>query len=289
MGAQAPRRRRGQGPRAGSVPEFFAGRAHALARRCLGTLDQATRGDAILHRRQAVQVMPCVESPAAEERADPRHGLSQRARRGVVGLGRLGDRECDVAQPRVVRGAQGQVAFEALGHRGSGTAGGDAIAGGLGGDLRAALGHVVVPRGRLDMGQQCRAVAPQVGAAPSKGAGGTPRGGRDRGLGPQAPTEEHGNRGRIDRGVCGLAAVEGCPRAGMPQHTSAPLVRTQSRAPGPGEETFDSHHEPRTVRRDGREQQVGGRLHRAMEHDLTIVLHATDRHGAGMPVAPTVK
>ena len=74
-GAQAQHRRFGKGPLEGGVPDFFAGRAQAFARRCLGTLAQATIGDAILHRRKAIHVVHFVEQHEAEDRADPRHGL----------------------------------------------------------------------------------------------------------------------------------------------------------------------------------------------------------------------
>src|SRR5439155_16327526 len=139
------------------------------------------------------------------------------------------------------------------------------------------------------MGQKVSAFAPQVGAATSKVAGGTHRRWRDRGLRKQAPTEEHGNLVRIDLVVFGLAAVDGFHREGMPQHKGDPLLSTQIREPVPGEETFDSHHETLTGRGDGLEKQVGGRLHIAMEHDLTSVFHDTDLHGAGMQVDPTGK
>ena len=97
MVAQEHHRRLGKGPLEGGVPDFFAGRAQAFARRCLGTLAQATIGDAILHRRKAIQVVNFVEQPEAEDLADPRHGLSQRERVGVMVFGRLDDSKFDVA------------------------------------------------------------------------------------------------------------------------------------------------------------------------------------------------
>ena len=73
--AQEQRRSLGKGPLEVGVPDFFAGRAQAFARRFLGTLDQATIGDEILHRRKAINVVNFVEQHEAEDLADPRHGL----------------------------------------------------------------------------------------------------------------------------------------------------------------------------------------------------------------------
>ena len=101
LGAQEQRRSLGNGPREVGVADFFAGRAHAFAGRCLGTRAQATLGNDILHRRQAIHVVHCVEPHEAEARAAPRHGLSPRKRVGVMVFGRLDVSECDVAKPLV--------------------------------------------------------------------------------------------------------------------------------------------------------------------------------------------
>ena len=89
---------------------------------------------------------------------------------------------------------------------------------------------------------------------------------------------------RIALGVCGLAAVDGWHVSGMPQPTRHPLLRTQRREPGPGDETRDSHHAPLSVRRDGLEKQGRGRLNRAVEQDGTIVLNDTDLQAAGLHI-----
>jgi hypothetical protein len=52
------------------VADLCAGRAHALACGRLGTLDQATRGDTILHRREARHSVHVIAPPKAEDLAD---------------------------------------------------------------------------------------------------------------------------------------------------------------------------------------------------------------------------
>jgi hypothetical protein len=287
----APAQRGGlrNGPREVGVPDVFAGRAHACARRCLGTLDQTARGANRLPRRKAGKVVHVIEQHEAEELADTGDGLPQLPRVSVRVCGRLDASECAMAQPWVVIGAQGPVDCKTLGHGGSGTACRDALAGGGGGALRADLGPVIVTLGLVDRGPPCSACAPQVGAAASEVAGGAPRRRRDRGLGEQAAAQQRRPLVRIARVGFGLATVASLQRAGMPPHQGHPRFRTQSSEPGPGEETCDSHHETRTGRGDGLEQQVWSCLHMAVEHDRTSVLHATDIHGAGVHIDPTVQ
>jgi hypothetical protein len=75
----APAQRGGlrNGPREVGVPDVFAGRAHACARRCLGTRAQATRGANRLPRRKAGKGVPVIEQHEAEELADTWDGLQQ--------------------------------------------------------------------------------------------------------------------------------------------------------------------------------------------------------------------
>ena len=273
MGAQEQRSGLGQGPLEVRVPTCVAGCAHAFARRCFGTLPPATRGDTIRPPGEAGQGMEGVEQHEAAPLAEPRHGGPQRPRVGVRRVGGLDDRECAVAPPLVVLGAEGAGDGDALVPSGLGPAVGDAITVRFGGALLADLGPVVLTLGRVDMGQKLRALAQQGGAAAAEGTGGAPRRRRDPGLGEHASAQQRGNLGRIDRVVCGLAAVESVQREGMPQHQGHALWCTQIREPVPGEETRDSHHEPRTVWGDGLEQQVWSCLHMAVEHPLTIMVH----------------
>jgi hypothetical protein len=289
IGAQAPRRRLGTGPRAVGVPAFGAGRAPACARRGLGTRAQATRGDAIRHRRHASTVVHVVEPHAAEALAAPRHGLSPRARGGGMVCGRLDDRACDVAQPLVVRGAQGQGACEARGHHGSGTAVGDALAVGFGGARLAELGHGILPRGMVARGQPCSACAQHVGAAPSQGAGRTHRRGRDRGLRPQASPEEPGPLVRIARVMFGRAAGEGFQRAGVPEDAGQARRGAEGSEPVPGAEACNGHTQTGPRGRNRFEQWCRSGLHLAVEHDGSVVAHQTDGQTAGVQVDATGK
>jgi hypothetical protein len=90
-----------------------AGRAHALACGRLGTLDERALGDTILPRREARHIGHVIAPPKAEELADPRHGLAQGQRVGVMMVGRCAHRECDIVQELLVRGAQGHVDLDA--------------------------------------------------------------------------------------------------------------------------------------------------------------------------------
>ena len=161
---QEPRCGLRKGPREVGVADFVAGRAQAFAGRCLGTLAQTARGDTILHRWKAVHGVHCLEQHEAEELAETRNRLPQIQRVSVMVCGRLDAREFDIAPQLVLRGAQGQVDLDALLHGGIDKACSDALAGGFVGALLAALGQVIWTRGIVDMGQQCSALAHQVGA-----------------------------------------------------------------------------------------------------------------------------
>ena len=118
-----------------------------------------------------------------------------------------------------VRGHQGPVDLEALGHRGSGTAVSDAIAMGCGGDRRADLGQVVWTLSVVTMRQPCSALPHPRGAAASEVTGRTPLRGRDLGLWEQAPREAHRNLLRIDLVVFGLATLPRLHGEGMAEHS----------------------------------------------------------------------
>src|SRR5262249_4622691 len=115
--------------------------------------------------------------------------------------------------------------------RRSGTAFGDALPLGLVGDLLAQLGQVVWAVGLLARGQECSPLAPQGGAAPQEVTGGTPLRRRDVGWWEQAAAQEGGNLVRIDRGIFGLAALDGFPGEGVAQdkgHTLVPHTRRRA-------------------------------------------------------------
>lgn len=87
-----------KGPLEGGGPDCFPGRAQAFARRFLGTRAQTALGDNSLHRRNAVHVVHVIEQHEAEELTETGDGLPQTQRVSVMVLGRLDDRECDLAQ-----------------------------------------------------------------------------------------------------------------------------------------------------------------------------------------------
>jgi hypothetical protein len=123
-----------------------------------------------------------VEQDQAEDRANPGDGWQAVERLGSVLLRRVHDRQLEVCQPRVVVADQGHVTLEALWHRGSRTALGDAGPVGWVGDVLANLGEVVLALGVVDMGQEFCPLAPQRHATSHEVTGGTHGGGIDVGV-----------------------------------------------------------------------------------------------------------
>ena len=162
--AQEQRRCCGKGPLEMTMPAFFARRAQALARGFLGTLDQATRGDTILHAGEPVDIVEFVEEHQAEKLANPRHSLPQIQGRSIVWPGRFQDGEFQSLAQVVLIGDKRQSDLKSLWHREIGKAFGNALTVGFVSNLLPALGQVVWTSGIMAMGQQCSAFAHQVGA-----------------------------------------------------------------------------------------------------------------------------
>jgi hypothetical protein len=225
--APAQRRRYGQGPRELAMPALLARRAPALARRFLGPLAPATRGDNILHAGAAVESVECIAQHEAAQRAAPRHRWPQIQGLRSVGLGRGQDGACQGLAQRlaqlVILGEARQGACEWLWPSRRGKACGNARTVGGVGALLPELGQVVWPMGRVDMGQPCTPFPPQVGAAAEEGARRAPRSGRDRRLREPAPAEQEGNVWGIERRVLGLATVHGWQREPAPGPRPCPL------------------------------------------------------------------
>jgi len=237
-----------------TFPIFFAGCAQAFAGGVLGALDQATRGDTILDAGATGNIVDCIKQYDAEDRADPGDGLSQIQGLRIVVLGGLQERECQVFEQCVIIGDERHVNLTGLWHRGIGTAFGHPSTVGCVRALLAALGQGVLTLGMVHMGHQCRALAPQVGAAASEGASRTHGSGRDRGLREQAATEQAGHLWGIALRVFGFATVQSLHREGMPQDTGHALLCTELSQPVPGTHKRDGHDEPLAVWGDGLEQ-----------------------------------
>jgi len=247
------------------MPDVFAGRAHTFAGGCLSAFAQTPRGDQILPAGATGNIVDCIEPPAAEELAEPGHGLEPRQGLRLMLLGRLQEGECQLLAPLVIRGDERQVDGKGLVHRGIGKAFGHASPVGFGGPLLPARGQGVLTMGLVHMGQQVRAFPPQVGAAAEEVASRTQRRGLAIRLGAQAPAEPEGNVLRIDRIVFGFPAVKGLHRESMAQDTRKARLRTEGSQPIPSKQTLHSHDEALAIGGKGLEKRCRCGFHGAVQ------------------------
>ena len=214
----------------------------------LRTCHQAARGEESLSPGEAVDIMDVIEPHEAEKLADARHGWQQREGVGVVVPGGLEEAEFDVAKERIVRGDERQIDLDALVHGGIGTAFGNAVTVGLGGDLCAHGREVLLALGMLHMGQECSTLARQRHTAPEHITSRAHLGGRARGLWEHTAAQELGNLLGIARVIFGLPAMDGFHREGMTEDERDALVGTPVSEPVPGEQALDGHDETRSRR-----------------------------------------
>lgn len=279
----------GKGPLEMRVADLLARGLQVLARRVLRTLAQATIRGQGLPPGEAVHVMDVVAQHETEACAHTRHGVSQVQSVGIVWLRGGEEGECQSTEQLILIREQGQVALAGLGHSGSGKALGAPRAVGLGGDVLANRGHVLLPMRLLPMGQQRSALAPQVGAAteevPRRAQGGR----RDRGLWEQAATQPGRDLVGSELVVFGLAAMHGFHREGMPQNAGDPFCSPQVSEPIPGEETLDGHAQAVTRRGDGLEERCRSGWHMTVQQHCARVVHDTAIHAPGLQVDTAVK
>jgi hypothetical protein len=140
----------------------------------------------------------------------------------------------------------------------------------------------------LDMCQELRALAPQVGAASQPITGRAPRGRIDRGVWKPAAAEQGGHLWRVDCVIVGLAAVNGVHSARVSQDTGHIFVSAAIGEPIPGEETFNGYDKAVAVGSNGLEKRFRSGLHMAVDEHLAIVTHETDVQASGMYIDPTV-
>jgi hypothetical protein len=74
-----------------------------------------------------------------------------------------------------------------------------------------------------------------------------------------------------------------------PSTKALPSRAQRSASQVPREAAFDAHDEIVPVGRHGLEKWFGSCLHVSVQHKLTVLIQDTERHGAGVPVATTVK
>ena len=171
--------------------------------------------------------MDCIAQHEAEHLADARHGVQQRAGVGVVVPGGLEEAEFDIAKECIVRGDERQIDLDALWHGWIGTAFGNAVTVGLGGDLFAHGREVILAMGMLHRGQECSTLVRQRHTAPEHVTSRAHLGGVSIGLWEHTAAQELGNLLGIARVVFGLPAVDGLPREGRTEDDRDALVGTQ--------------------------------------------------------------
>jgi hypothetical protein len=289
MGAQTQDGRFGKGPLQGSVTDFLAGSSGAFAGGFLGTLDQAAIRPTILDAGEALDIVTFIKHDEGQDcahawdRAQPVKGVS------IMVLGRVYARQCQVCEALVLGANEGESDLNALVDRGIGEALGDAVAIGFGGDFLADLREGVLARGILDMRQELRAFPPAMQATPYEVTGGPHL--RRIAIRLRQPTspEEGRNLWRIDRVVCGLAAMKRLHGEGMAQDEGKACSGTEIRQPVPGKETLDSHHPMVARGRNRFQERLWSGLHVAVHEDFSVMAQEADVHAAGMQVDPTIK
>jgi hypothetical protein len=227
----APRRVR-DGPRERRRAPRAPGGPGALARRCVGTRDEAARGAALLPAGETLDLVDRIQPDEAEDVPDPGPRLEQSQGVGVVRLRRVDAVPRERGEPRVRGPTQRQVHCHALLPGGSRTPLGNPVAVGCGGQLCPTRGPVIRAVGVLAMRQPCRPRPGAIHPAPEEVTGCPHGGGIDGGLREQAPTAPPGKLVGGDRVGCGLAAMERVHREGVPEDTRDPVVSPQVREPG---------------------------------------------------------
>jgi hypothetical protein len=152
---------------------------------------------------------------------------------GVVGLGGFHDRQSAVGEKTIVGGDQPEIDVDVLVPRGIVKTFGHAVTVGCGGDLFVNLGRIVLAVGILDMAQELRSLAQQVGPASQEVTGGTHLRWIDVGWREHAAAKEGSNLVGIDRVMLGLAAVDGFHREGVPADEGHALRSAEISEPGP--------------------------------------------------------
>jgi hypothetical protein len=146
----------------------------------------------------------------------------------------------------------------------------------------------------MGYGDVARALKVQRGGASevydaARGPGGAPRGWRDTGLGAHAAAQQGRHLVRVALVVVRCAAMEGCPREGMPQHAGQAFCGTQVGEPIPGDKTCTGHHQAVPRRGNGLEKRCGGCWQMAGEPHVARLAQDTDIHAPGVEGDPTVK
>jgi hypothetical protein len=83
--------------------------------------------------------------------------------------------------------------------------------------------------------------------------------------------------------------MEGLHGEGMPEDKRAAVIGTPVREPVPGEQAFDRHDDPLSIRGNGVQAGIRVGFHMAMHENLAALVEDAEVHGAGMQGDATVK
>jgi hypothetical protein len=206
-----------------------------------------------------------------------------------MGVGGGDEGACDVAQQRIGGGAAREIPFDALVHRRIGTALGDPVTVGLGGDLCANRRQMIRARGIVDVGQACGPCVCQRPTAPAQGAGGPQGGRRDRGLREQAAAPKRRHLVGIDLVLFRLAAMDRLHGEGMTEDARDACVSAPVGQPVPGEQARDGDDNPLSIRGHDVQEGLRAGLHLAVHQDRAVLVEDADVHRPGVPVDAAVK
>jgi hypothetical protein len=143
--------------------------------------------------------------------------------------------------------------------------------------------------GILHVTSKLGACAHQVGATPEHITGSAHASGIDVSLRQHAAAQQDGDLCGIELVIFALTAVDGFHRAGMTEDKSNAFLRPEVGEPLPGEQAFNGHHQPLTIRGNGLEEGFGSGFHVAVQKDCAIVAQNADVHTSGMPINTAVK
>jgi hypothetical protein len=280
--SQAQRGRFSKGPLAVRVPTLVPRSAPALAPGCFRTLDEATIRSASLHTWDASDLVHGVEQDQTKDCANARHGVSEGKGLGLVLLRRVEQKECEVAAPLLSIGEQSEGDLKSLlASRGVKPRGATCTMGCIS-DCLADFWQVILRMGLWDMRQECRAFAPEVGAASQPSTGRAPLGRIDRGCWQQPAAAQGGNLLRVDVVIFGLAAVQGFHRERRAQHQGHACWSAEVGKPIPGEETCNGHDQAVAGGSNGLEERLRSGLPIAVYKPRALLTHDADVHAAGM-------
>jgi hypothetical protein len=144
-------------------------------------------------------------------------------------------------------------------------------------------GRLVLPVGRLHVGQELGALTGQRSATPGHVADHPPLSGLDACLREPPATPQNVEVQGVERVVWGRAAVESVHRPRVPEDQGPLRMGPEVGEPVPGKEAFDRDYQIRPIGRNDREPGLRPGFHGVMPQDLAVLAEDTPVHAAHMP------